>query len=139
MELLTNYHKNRNLNTDLLFTKKTQMFVKSSTKDQCSHFETLFSKHKNYILIILQQIIQSQRFKKVSTVLRGALKNMIDWINNNLHTDLIKYITDPQKHTTNNAQTAKNELINKNIEDTLCSILQHTSRINSIKYSYRKW
>jgi len=29
---------------DLLFTKKTQMFVLSHTEDQCDHFETLFSK-----------------------------------------------------------------------------------------------
>ena len=72
MELPTIYHKNRNLNTDLLFTKKTYMFVLSSTDDQCSHLETLFSKHKHYILIIIQQIIQSQRFENVSTVLKGA-------------------------------------------------------------------
>ena len=33
MELPTNYCKNRNLNTNLLFTKKTQMFVLSPTED----------------------------------------------------------------------------------------------------------
>ena len=32
MELPTNYHKNRNLNMDLLFMKKTQMFVLSNTE-----------------------------------------------------------------------------------------------------------
>ena len=115
IELPKNYHKNRNLNINLLLTKKTQVFVLSSTEDRCSHFETLFSKHKNYTLIIIQQIIQSQRFGKISTILKGALKNLIDWINNNLYTDLIKYIADPQEHTTNNAQKAKNELINQGV------------------------
>ena len=94
MELPTNYHKNRNLNTDLLFTMKTQMFVLSPTEDLCSHFETLLYTHKNYILVILQQIIQSRRFENVSTVLKGVVKDMIKWININPHTDLIKYFTD---------------------------------------------
>ena len=53
MELPTKYH-NRNLNIELLFVKKTRMFVVSLTEDQCSYFETLFYKYKNYILIILQ-------------------------------------------------------------------------------------
>ena len=53
MELLMNYHKNRQLNTDLLLIKKIQMCVLSSTEDQYTHFETLFYEHKNYILIIL--------------------------------------------------------------------------------------
>ena len=29
--------------------------------------------------------------------------------------DLIKYITDPQEHTTNNTRRAKNELINQGV------------------------
>ena len=115
MKLPTNYCKNRNLNTDLLFTKKTLMFVLSHTEDRCTHFEILFSKKNNYILIILQQIIQSQRFENISTVLKGALKNMIEWINSNIYTDLIKYITDQQGHTTNNTRRAKNELINQGV------------------------
>ena len=41
---------------------------------------------------------------------------MIEWININLHTDLIKYITDSQEHTTNNARKAKNELINQGVK-----------------------
>ena len=32
---------------------------------------------------------------------------MIEWIDSNVHTDLIKYITDPQEHT----RRAKNKLI----------------------------
>ena len=59
MGLSTNYHNSRHLNIDVLFVKKIWMFVLSSIEDQCTHFETLFSNHKNYILVILQQIIQS--------------------------------------------------------------------------------
>ena len=41
---------------------------------------------------------------------------MIKWTNSNLHTDLIKYIADPQDHTTNNTRRAKNELINQGVK-----------------------
>ena len=53
------------------------MFALSSTEDQNKDVEILFYEHKNYILIILQQIIQLKRLKKVSTVLKGVLKNII--------------------------------------------------------------
>ena len=92
------------MNLDILFVKKIQMFALLSTADQHNHFKTLFHEHKNYILIILQQIIKLQRFKKVSTVLNRALKNMIEWLDSSLHTNLIKYITDHQEHTTNNTK-----------------------------------
>ena len=92
------------------------MFVLSSTEDQYTHFETLFYEHKDYILIILQQIIQSQRFKNVSTILKGVLKNIIKWLNISLHTDLTKYITDQQEHTANDTRKAKNELINQGVK-----------------------
>ena len=116
IESPTNYHKNRNLNTDLLFTKKTQMFVLSHIEDQCAHVETFFSKHNDYILIILQQIIQSQRFENISTVLKGALKNTIKWMNSNIHIDLIRYVTDPQDPATTNTRRAKNELIYQGVK-----------------------
>ena len=41
---------------------------------------------------------------------------MIKWININLHTDLIKYVTDPQEHATNNTRGAKNKLINQGVK-----------------------
>ena len=66
-----------------------QISVLSSVEDQCTHFKTSFSKHKNYILNILQQIIQSQRFKNVFPILEGAFKNANEWIRGNLHTDQI--------------------------------------------------
>ena len=33
-----------------------------------------------------------------------------------MYTDLIKYITDPQEHTTTDTRTAKNELINQRVK-----------------------
>ena len=53
---------------------------------------------------------------KVSAILKEVLKNMIEWINSNLHTDLIKYITDPQEHATNDTRKTKNELINQGVK-----------------------
>ena len=41
---------------------------------------------------------------------------MNKWINIILHTDLIKYVTDSQEHTTNNTRRAKNELINQGMK-----------------------
>ena len=116
MELPKNYCKNRNLNTDLFFMKKIQMFLLSSTENQCNHFEIYFPKHKYYILIVLQQITQSQIFENISTILKGVIKNMNEWININLHTDLIKYITGRQEYTTNDTRRAKNELINQGVK-----------------------
>ena len=77
----------------------------------------LFSKHTNYILIILQQIIQSQRLKNISTVLEGAIKDMNQWIcsNRNLYTDQTKYVTNSKMNTTNTARRATNELINQGV------------------------
>ena len=58
MESLTNYHKDGHLNVDVLFAKKIQLFVLSSVEDQCMHLELLFPKHTEYLLNILQHIIQ---------------------------------------------------------------------------------
>ena len=116
MKLPINYHKNRNLNTDLLFTKKIQIFVLLSTEDRYTLFETLFCEHNYYFLIILQQITQLQKFKKISTVLKVVLKNVIKWLNISLHIYLTKFINDQQEHTSNNTRKAKNELINQGVK-----------------------
>ena len=72
MKLRTNYHKDRTLNTDISFIKKICMFILSFAEDWCTHLETLFSKHNNFMLIVPQQIIQSRRLKNVSTILEGS-------------------------------------------------------------------
>ena len=52
--------------------------------------------------------------------MKGALKNIIKWINSNLYTNPIKCNTDPQEYptndTTNDTRRAKNELINQGVK-----------------------
>ena len=103
-----------------------------STEDQRNNFMKLFYKHKNYILIILQQLIKLQRFKKVFTVLKGVLKNMIIWLDSSLHTNLTKYITNHQEYTTNDKRKEKNKLINQGLK-TANFQYQHTSRIGNVE------
>ena len=102
MELPMNYHKNRNLNTDLLFMK-IRIFILSSTEGQHTHLETLFYEYKNYILIISQQIIQLQRFKKAPTVLKGVLKNEL--INQGVKTADVQYYDTHQESILSNIVT----------------------------------
>ena len=109
MELLTNYCNSRHLNIDILLVKKIRIFVLSSIDDQCTHFEILFSKHKNYILNKLQKINQPQRLKNVFTVLEGVFKNVNESLHRNLPTDQTKYVTNPQVHTTINTRRPTNE------------------------------
>ena len=80
------------------------------------YFETLFYKHKKYILNILQHFTQSRKLKNIFTILEGAFKNINDWISNNLHIDLIKYITDSQMNTTNNTRRTTNEFMNQRVK-----------------------
>ena len=112
MELPMNYYKNRNLNTDMLSMKKIHMFVLSSPEDRYTHLKILYYGYKNNNFIILQQIIQSRRFMKVSAILKGVSKNMIQWLDISLPTDLTNYNNDHQEHTTNNTRRAKNKLVN---------------------------
>ena len=78
-------------------------------------FEIVFSKHTKYLLNILQQIIQSQKFRNIFPILRGISKKTKEWIRGNLHTDQINYTTDSQVHTTTNARIATNELMNQGV------------------------
>ena len=68
MKLPMNYHQNRHLNINILLVNKAQIFLMLPLKERYMHFETLFSKHKKYILNILQQLVQLQRLKNVFTV-----------------------------------------------------------------------
>ena len=82
------------------------MLVLSSAEDRCTQ---LFSKHKNYIVIMLQQIIQSRRLKDGFTVLEGAINDMSKWICSNIHTDQTKHVISSQVNTTNNTKGAINK------------------------------
>ena len=118
------------MNTDTLFMKKVQMFLMLHIKDLCIYFQTLFSKNNRYILTMLQQFIQSRRLKNIFTIFEVIFKNMNEWIRSNLHINLIKYITDSQVHTTNNARRATNELMNQRVKTS--SIQYYTTYQESI-------
>ena len=48
--------------------------------------------------------------------MKGAIKDITECLNSNIYTYLIKDITDPQEHTTNDTRRVKSELINKRDE-----------------------
>ena len=118
IELPMNYYKDRHLNMDIdiLFKDKTQMFLMLLLNDRCMYFKTFISKHNKYILNRLQQIVQSQRLKNIFTVMEGAFKNMVDWIHGNRHVDLIKYMTDSQIYTSNEVIQVMNELMKQEVK-----------------------
>ena len=115
MGLLTNYYKDGHLNVDVLFVKKIWLFILSSGEDQYMHLESLFLNILNTYQNILQQTIQSQRFKNIFTILRGVSKNMKEWVRGNLRNDQINYTTDLQIHATTDARVATNELTNQGV------------------------
>ena len=49
-------------------------------------------------------------------MLKRVLKNTIDWIRSNVHTEVIKYITDSQLHTTINTRRATDELMKQGVK-----------------------
>ena len=93
MELATNYHKDGHLNVDVLFVKKIRLFILSFVENRHMEFELLFSKHTMYLLNIIQQIIQSRRFKTILTIFGAVSKSMKEWICINLRTDQANYST----------------------------------------------
>ena len=77
---------------------------------------------------------------------------MNEQICGNLHTDQIKYITDPQVHTTNNVRKVTNELMNQGVnidgiqyynthqELILSDLVTENNIYNNYSYaSYLKW
>ena len=91
------------MNVDVLFVKKIRLFILSSVEKRCMEFDLLFSKHTMYLLNIIQQIIQSQRFKAMLTILRVVYKNMKEWICMNLCTTQANYTTNSLVHAATNA------------------------------------
>ena len=96
MELPTNYHKDGHLNVDVLFVKKIRLFILLSVENRHMEFELLFSKHTMYLLNIIQQTIQSQRFKAMLAILRVVPKNTKEWICMNLCTTQANFTTNSQ-------------------------------------------
>mmetsp|Transcript_63390 Transcript_63390/g.71742 ORF Transcript_63390/g.71742 Transcript_63390/m.71742 type:complete len:141 (+) Transcript_63390:115-537(+) len=100
MELPKNHHQDGHLNVDVLFVKKIRLCILSSVENRHMEFESLFSKHTMYLLNIIQQIIQSRRFKAMLTILKVVSKNTNEWICMNLGTTQANYTTNSQTHVT---------------------------------------
>ena len=103
-----------------------------------TEFESLFSKHTMYLLNIIQQIIQSQRFKAILTILGVISKNGKEWIRTNLRNNQANYTTNSLVHAGTNTRIVNDKPSNQKGEDSRQSMSQHTSKIDSIEYSYRK-
>ena len=63
-------------------------------------------------------MIQSQRFKKVSIVLKRVLKSVTEWFDSDPHIILTKYITDHQEHTNIDTDKDRYKLINQGVKTT---------------------
>ena len=96
--------------------KKIQLFVLSSTEDRCANLESLFSKYTKCLLEITQQIIQSQKFRKVFITLKKVLKNVTELFDSDSHIILTKHITDHQEHTNTDTDKDRYKLINQGVK-----------------------
>ena len=63
-----------------------------------------------YLLNIIQQIIQSQCFKTILTILGVISKNTKEWIRMNLCTNQANYTTNSQTHATTDARIVNDKL-----------------------------
>ena len=116
MELPTKYHKDSHFNVKVLLVKKIRLFILSSLENRCMDLEPIFYKHTKYLLNIIQQIIQSQRFKTILTILGVVSKNKIEWIRMNRRTNQVSYATKSLVHTTTDARIANNKLTNQGVK-----------------------
>ena len=116
MESPTDYHKDSHLNVEVLLVKKIRLFILSSVENRCMDLESLFSKHTKYLLNIIQQIIQSQRFKAILTILGVVSKNAKEWIYMKLRTDQANYATNSQVHATTDARIVNDKPSNQGVK-----------------------
>ena len=69
-----------------------------------------------YLLNIIQQIIQSRRFKAMFTILRVISKNTKEWICMNLRTNQAYYATNSKVHATTNARILNDKPSNQGVK-----------------------
>ena len=82
------------LDIDLLFMNKIPILLMISRNIEFVRLKALLSKHNKRVQNRLQQIVQSRGFKAVSTFVDGAFKNIVDWVQSNLHLDLTNHKVD---------------------------------------------
>ena len=117
------------MNVDVLFMKKIQLYVLSSVKNRCLHYELLFSKHTKYLPNIIQRMIQSQRLQGILTTLGIVYKNTKVWIHINLRIDQVSYDNQSQVHSTTNVRTTNSKSTNQGVKkvDNQCHNIQQES------------
>mmetsp|Transcript_55032 Transcript_55032/g.61536 ORF Transcript_55032/g.61536 Transcript_55032/m.61536 type:complete len:406 (+) Transcript_55032:52-1269(+) len=149
MELPKNHHQDGHLNVDVLFVKKIRLCILSSVENRHMEFESLFSKHTMYLLNIIQQIIQSRRFKAMLTILKVVSKNTNEWICMNLGTTQANYTTNSLVHATTDARimndkpsnqgvkTANDQCHNTHQESILSNTVTESDIYNHYSYTSR--
>ena len=116
MELTTNYYKDRHLNVDVLFVEKIRLFILLPVENRYMEYEMLFSKHNMYLLSIIQQVIQSRRFKAILTTLKFVSKNTKGWICMNVCNTWANYTTNLLVHATTNARIVNDKPSNQGVK-----------------------
>ena len=112
----TKYHKDEQMNVEVLFMKKISLYILSSVDDRSLHFKPLFSKHTKCLLKIIQRMIQSQRLKAILTILEIVYDNTKVWIYINLRIDQVSYNNKPQVHNITYIRTTNSKSINQGVE-----------------------
>ena len=116
MESSTKYQKDKQLNLDMIFVKKIQLFILSFTENRCLHSESIFSKHTKYLLNTIQHMIQSQRLKAILTILGVVYDNTQVWISINLRNDQVNYDNKSQIHTITDVRTTSSKSTNQGVK-----------------------
>ena len=99
-----------------MFRKQRFKFHTSVFHGRCMKFEPMFSKHTMYLMNIIQQIIQSRRFKAVLTILGVVSKKMKEWICMNLRTDQANYVINSQVYANANARIVNDKPTNQGVK-----------------------
>ena len=75
---IMDHYKDIHLDIDLLFVNKIPILLMISWNIRFMHCKVLLSKHNKCVQNKLQQIVQSRRFKAVSTFVYETFKNIVD-------------------------------------------------------------
>ena len=94
------------------------------------YFKALLSEHNKRVQNRLQQIVQSRKFKAVSTFVNGAFENIVNWVHSNLHLDITNCTIGSHMSITEDAIQVMN--IMKEQEVTPDGIQFHTIHHKSI-------
>ena len=100
------YYSDIYLDIDILFVNKIPFLLATSQDIGFIYCKALLSKHGNRVQNGLQQIIldyQSRGFKVVSMFRDGEFEPLVDWVQSELHIDLVTCATDSHEPRAKNA------------------------------------